>query len=434
MIEVIYKDEKQTAKGNEESFNLPKNIRQIGIPNEKYRIYIEDYVYTFLKKIAEKAEEEEKGAAAVFTGEIKWNSGTGYLFIRGALTAEAGEISAEHVEFSDLTWQKLHEETEHYFAGQEIIGWFLTQKSLQMEVTEGVQRIHMKLFGGEKVLMLMDPVEKEEAFFCYDNGRLLRQSGYYIYYEKNLQMQSYMIEKNPELSVPQEEEVHDDAVRAFRQIIQKKHSDHPKEDGGRTSMFSYAATACLALVVLTVGVQFYQNYSNGNKMPQEVTETASAVIKEKTKNVKTTVTQIPKITETPKATTKPKVSVTPRAEEMVKPTPTSAMEQNIAPTPGTRTESEIYREESDDRKAEQRVRQELAAETGTAAESSDTAGNGTVETTTGTGNSYVIKPGDTLYQISITKYGTMEKVAEICQANGLTEDEIIYPGQIIVLP
>ena len=62
MIEVIYKDEKQTAKGNEESFNLPKNIRQIGIPNEKYRIYIEDYVYTFLKKIAEKAEEEEKKA------------------------------------------------------------------------------------------------------------------------------------------------------------------------------------------------------------------------------------------------------------------------------------------------------------------------------------------------------------------------------------
>ena len=50
MIEVIYKDEKQTAKGNEESFNLPKNIRQIGIPNEKYRIYIEDYVYTFMKK------------------------------------------------------------------------------------------------------------------------------------------------------------------------------------------------------------------------------------------------------------------------------------------------------------------------------------------------------------------------------------------------
>lgn len=166
MIEVIYKDEKQTAKGNEESFNLPKHIRQIGIPNEKYRIYIEDYVYTFLKKIAEKAEEEEKGAAAVFTGEIKWNSGTGYLFIRGALTAEAGEISAEHVEFSDLTWQKLHEETEHYFAGQEIIGWFLTQKSLQMEDGRKACSGPYETFWQEKkCFMLMDPGRKRGGFF-----------------------------------------------------------------------------------------------------------------------------------------------------------------------------------------------------------------------------------------------------------------------------
>ena len=114
MIEVIYKDEKQTAKGNEESFNLPKNIRQIGIPNEKYRIYIEDYVYTFLKKIAEKAEEEEKGAAAVFTGEIKWNSGTGYLFIRGALTAEAGEISEAERRLSSISLQN----------GRKQISWY----------------------------------------------------------------------------------------------------------------------------------------------------------------------------------------------------------------------------------------------------------------------------------------------------------------------
>ena len=117
---------------------------------------------------------------------------------------------------------------------------------------------------------------------------MAKQSGFYIYYEKNPQMQNYMIEKIPELSVPQEEEVHDDAVRAFRQIIQKKHSNYSNEDGGRTSVFSYAATACLALAVLTVGVQFYQNYSNSSKMPQEVTETASTVIKEKTKDVKST--------------------------------------------------------------------------------------------------------------------------------------------------
>ena len=436
MIEVVYKDEKQRAKGNEGIFQLPRNVRQIGMTDQNYRIYMEDYVYTFLERAAAAGEdkEEKERRLAVFMGETKWDAGTGYLFIRGAVLVSGEEISQEHVELTDAMWQQIHEDAEKYFEGEEIVGWFLGGRMQPMEVSEMLLRIHLKHFGGEKVLMLMDPSDNEEAFFRYENSFMVKQSGFYIYYEKNPQMQNYMIEKIPELSVPQEGEVHDDAVRAFRQIIQKKHSNYSNEDGGRTSVFSYAATACLALAVLTVGVQFYQNYSNSSKMPQEVTETASTVIKEKTKDVKSTVTQMPKITEVPKTTTKPKISATPRMEEKVKPTPTSTMEQHISPTPGSRTESEIYREESDDRKAEQRVRQELASETGVAADGSDIAEAGMTETTAGRGNSYVIKPGDTLYQISIMKYGTMEKVAEICQANGLTEDEIIYPGQIIVLP
>ena len=269
MIEVIYKDEKQTAKGNEGDFRLPKNIRQIGLPGEEYRIYIEDYVYTFLKKIAEKAAKDENGSVAVFAGEMKWNAGTGYLFIKGALLAETGEASTDHVEFQDNMWQKLNEEIEQYFGGQEIVGWFLTGKSLQMEVTESLQRLHMKFFGGEKVMMLMDPVEKEEAFFCYENGLMIRQSGYYIYYEKNPQMQAYMLGKNPELQQPERENVSDDAVKTFRKIIQKKQKEETPETEDRTSVFSYAATACLVLAVMTVGTvlselqsQKYNGYNN----------------------------------------------------------------------------------------------------------------------------------------------------------------------------
>ena len=56
------------------------------------------------------------------------------------------------------------------------------------------------------------------------------------------------------------------------------------------------------------------------------------------------------------------------------------------------------------------------------------------ETSAATQNTYVIRPGDTLYQISVANYGTTEKVSDICKANGIAEDEIIYPGQIIVLP
>ena len=146
--------------------------------------FILKIMYTLSEENSRKGGRRGKRCGCCFYGRNKMEFRYRLSVYQGSSDGRGREISAEHVEFSDLTWQKLHEETEHYFAGQEIIGWFLTQKSLQMEVTEGVQRIHMKLFGGEKALMLMDPVEKEEAFFCYDNGRLLRQSGYYIYYEK----------------------------------------------------------------------------------------------------------------------------------------------------------------------------------------------------------------------------------------------------------
>lgn len=433
MIEVIYKDEKQTAKGNEGIFNLPKNIRQIGLPGEEYRIYIEDYVYTFLRKIAEKTE-EESGTVAVFTGETKWNSGTGYLFIKGALLADVGETTAEHVEFSDITWQKIHEEIEQYFSGQEIVGWFLTQKSLLMEVTEGLQRLHMKLFGGEKVLMLMDPVEKEEAFFCYENGLMVRQSGYYIYYEKNPQMQAYMLEKNPQLQEEEQENVSDDAVRAFRKIIQKKHKEETpeaKETEDKTSVFSYAATACLVLAVMTVGVQFYQNYNQRNAA-DVVTETESQTVS--SAEITTAPEKIKKASVTPTSALKKDPTPVPVSQQ-----PTVSPGATISPIPekttaASSTEQEIYREESDTRKAERRVKQEQTDNSINTSKVGEDVTGSAVTSAAEQGTSYVIKPGDTLYQISISRYGTMEKVAEICQANGLSEDEIIYPGQIIVLP
>ena len=45
-----------------------------------------------------------------------------------------------------------------------------------------------------------------------------------------------------------------------------------------------------------------------------------------------------------------------------------------------------------------------------------------------------IQPGDTLFQISMDRYGSIEAISQICKLNGMSADEIIYPGQVIVLP
>ena len=63
MIEVIYKDEKQEPDSGENFPELPKNIRQIGIISDNYRIYMEDYVYTFLgKTVSGERKENSRGS------------------------------------------------------------------------------------------------------------------------------------------------------------------------------------------------------------------------------------------------------------------------------------------------------------------------------------------------------------------------------------
>ena len=289
MIEVIYKEEKQEAKNGENLFNLPRNIRQVGLTTGNMRIYIEDYVYTFLTRLARNAvgSRKEQGCVAVFTGETKWNNGITYLFIRGALMVEDMEAASDHIDFSEKIWAKIQEDQAKYFPGQEITGWFFSRPQMYMETDELLTRIHLRYFGGEKVLMLMEPAEKEEAFFFFENGLMVRQRGYYIYYEKNPLMQEYMIEKNKDFAPEFTENVSDEAVVSFRKIIRNKKTkkaekteEKPQEEMERTSVFSYAATACLVLAVLAVGAGFYRNYGGLPVQPED--DYAVTVMSEKT--------------------------------------------------------------------------------------------------------------------------------------------------------
>ena len=65
MIEVIYKEDTTEQEAAQESFSMPRNVRQIGLANGDYRIYIEDYVYTFLCSLAE--DEKPEGLS------MKWD-------------------------------------------------------------------------------------------------------------------------------------------------------------------------------------------------------------------------------------------------------------------------------------------------------------------------------------------------------------------------
>lgn len=279
MIEVIYKEENQEAQNGEGTFGLPKNIRQIGLIREDYKIYMEDYVYTFLVRLA-RAEEagKTKTRVAVLTGETKWQGGTTYLFIKGAVMAEGMEAALDHIDFSTEIWQKIHEEQKKYFEDQEIVGWFYSQPQLSIEISEVLAKVHLKHFGGEKVLMLLEPQEREDAFFRYENNTMTRLGGYYLYYEKNPYMQSYMLDKNKVLQPDIGEQYEDKAVKDFRKIITDKNGE--KKEREAPSVFSYGVTACLAVAVLAVGVNFYRNYQGFQQQKGDSVTVSSVIVEE----------------------------------------------------------------------------------------------------------------------------------------------------------
>ena len=61
MIEIVYKEEAKET-GNRRKLDLPKNVRQIGEPEDKRKIYIEDYVVTYLRKFAREEMLNSRGA------------------------------------------------------------------------------------------------------------------------------------------------------------------------------------------------------------------------------------------------------------------------------------------------------------------------------------------------------------------------------------
>ena len=439
MIEVIYKEEKQEGA---DIVSVPRNIRQIGFISGDCRIYIEDYVYTFLGRTAssEKILGSKEGCAAVLTGEMKWQEGITYVFVKGAILAKNMEAAREHIDFSEEIWADVHEAQKKYFENQEVVGWFFAQPECPVAATEIFTKAHVKNFGGEKVLMLMEPVEREDGFFRYENGNLVRQRGYYIYYEKNPQMQAYMIDNNSDMQMENAEETGDDTVKNIRKIINGKKkedgADKPEKQEEKTSVFSYAATAVLAAAVFAVGVNFYQDY---REVKQDAGETAqvSSVIEAKTEKKKENIKPLPTSAPaaTPVLTEKPSETTVGEKQEPRTVTP------EITASPVQETDgSSVYREESDIRKAKRREALEQQEESEQTEQNiserkiPEQKDSVSEETAAGTEESYVIRPGDTLYQISVARYGSTDAIEEICRLNGLSEQEIIYPGQIIVLP
>ena len=188
MIEMVYNGKE--SKGQSE-VRLPKNIRQIGDNNSKKKIYVEDYVMSNLKK---EPENEDNIRYGVLLGETKKVKGYSYIFVKGM--AEVNDVIENSIIFNDEIWTNIYKDIKRYFDEFDIVGWFISVPYRVKDDMSGIKKIHLDNFAGnDKVCFLSDRTENEDGFFVYENGNLNRQSGYYIYYEKNEKMKKYVRER-----------------------------------------------------------------------------------------------------------------------------------------------------------------------------------------------------------------------------------------------
>ena len=291
-----------------------------------------------------------------------------------------------------------------------------------MELNDVIRKNHLNHFAGsDKVLFVVEPGEWEEAFFVYENNQLNRQPGFYIYYEKNEPMQAYMIEKSNNQSIEVTEKIPDRAVSDFRKNFQKNAENKKSEEntgntGEKKKILSgtWTLAACTTAAALAIGITFFNSYEG---MSSVLGRVFSEVSSESEKKVETSSGQVENesqtaVTGTPEIANQESASVVQNTEKPLIEIPSN---QNTG-------ESETDLSETVD----------SAADAG-----GNTAQENTVSETSGNvagGVPYLIQKGDTLTSISKNRYGTIDRVKDICELNGISPEDIIYAGQKILLP
>lgn len=188
MQETIY--EKRPA---EEEFRkqLPNNRRQIGSPQQaEPEVFIEDYAFSFAKGLSER--DYTGCVVGVLVGEHMAGSQGDKILVRGVL--EARDVLLHDVVcFTEDNWAGIYRDIREYFPKEQIVGWFLGGPGFLLEDEERQRKIQTDNFGGgDKILLKMDSIEKEQKVLYYQDGAMQELPGYYIYYERNAEMQNYM--------------------------------------------------------------------------------------------------------------------------------------------------------------------------------------------------------------------------------------------------
>ena len=388
---------------------LPKNITQIGEVNQGCRIYVEDYVISYIKQLNGHALDKSLGVGMY--GVRKEEAGITYLFFYGACKLNFLQRETRHL--SQAVLQEAEKARKKYFAEYEFLGY--------------------RMLNGEMV----------EGFQVYEQGVCRYIAGYAQFYEKNDCMLQFMLAERQEEVKPEEfdQEKYEVVKRRQEERRQKagaaggyrenrramaerpaKPADTKLRQMKLTAAAVFALLCVAGLTTLNSGEKLGELQAAARQMMDEITsrqlpdaipvtngavqvgtivtedKLADAIKKENEAAAEQTggkpQEELPETAKEAKTTAAPEVTPEATPEQTPEPTPeiTPVPTQEPQPTPEA------------------------------------------TPVPTPAPVSYMIQKGDTLIGICTTKYGSDARVAEICALNNISNPDDIKIGQKILLP
>ncbi len=412
---------------------LPKNIRQIGERDQSVKLYLEDYVNTYLKRLYPKGGQDLR--VGILLGTSEEHDGLPYLFVDGAMEMEDVAENGEKVTFTDAAWKKAYQNMEEMFPKRIILGWFLCGAPGAALSPLNYWKQHGQYFAGKNQLMYLNSgLEGEEAVYVTSEDGFYKLRGYSIYYERNQMMQDYMILRKDARRV--ESGTGDPVIRDFRQRMEDNRNQ-VKTQRGRLRVLGTLCSA-LAVIVLAGGVAMVNNYEKMKDMEAALTSAlpAGIVLEDEEPSGELWVEEAPGEVY-PTLASESMSGTYPGQGEPVQATEGQSNPEvrgkGQAQGNGQTTEvfpegSSVGREEIPDSQLQQETVSESEGDDGQA-DSADHA----VQMIDGQ-TYYKVQDGETLYGICLKIYGSGSKLNEICELNGLEDENKIISGQNLLLP
>ena len=386
MIEIICNEEnsdksKKVTRGA--AIRRPKNIKQIGEVSSDKKIYIEDYAFTYINSIAYNNPADSQ--AGVLLGENQVDGEEKCVFIKGIIKAKLGqEVEEKGVYFNENVWNGIYSDIEKYFPDLSVVGWFAAIPEVTPERMMKLKKIHLDNFAGTmKTFYLIDTVEKEENFYLYENGELKKQKGYVCFYERNYEMQEYMLERRERSS---SEEGPDKVMKSIRNIIKEKEELREQKKSAR---FMYGVSAFMVVVILVISINLMNNYQKMKKFDKSISSLMVQMSGNDSSN----------------------------EDDVV---PVNKLDGGVYPT-----ETETQAEET----SISATATESINVTTAAPEEEQTAAATVKEPVV-----YTVKSGDTIMGICKKYYGDTSKCKEVIAYNDIKDENVLYIGQQIKLP